>query len=324
MIDFFMNYPGLHYLKSAALPSSPSKIGMYLSRDHTQMLVKNGNFATYWNGAMRETQGCPTLEIFTDESPNTRTPTSYRREIYKPQKLYQNNPLHVVIDHPEVYLSTYTVNTYDNAGDLLNALKTEPATVISNWKNLGNTGDYVWEILSTDLKNLRGPDSLPKKVILCGFPEEKAVVAANWAKANKQELCNIVPTTIQLLRWIPTFEGAPNFFFLGENMNEIVIAQYEAKEIKNVLLLRTPDGFTSEEINDLNEMTEEGDGKASVLICWGILPGSPIHERIKNRYPNLKTLTADFLRGQQPIDPVDDKVAKIQSEHAWLLNDLCK
>ena len=297
-----------------------TKIGMYISRDQTRVLLKKTGKLIHWNGSLQELQGCPSLDIFQDNDKEKGVTSSYQQEIVKQFSLNKSNEMHIIVDDEGSYNSPYTVTQYETAEDLANAIQSEPSSIITNWKNYAQNTEYLWEILTMDMQPLRGAVKLPKKVLLCGISEEKAIAAATWAKTQNQTLTNIYPISVALLRWAAKNGPDTPFFFVTQTDNEVVIAHFVDREIRNILPVRTKDGITFDEMNDIDEMTEEEEGKNTTIWGWGISLGSHGQVKLAARYKHLRLLTAEDLRGSNPLDIKGDP--KVQHPEAWLLNDL--
>ena len=323
MLEFFSNYPLVHYLKNLGSHTNPPKIGMYVSRDATMMMVRSKKGITYWNGALKEMAGAPGVEMTEElkEKP-AYLPTPYRREVLTRLGLNKANELHLILEDPETYTAYYTVTSFESAEDLAAALERDPSSIISSWKNYTHNNEYVWEILGPDAKILRGAARLPKKVLLFGFPAARAEAAAKWADSQGQSLTNIVPATAAILRWAAQEGPEEGFFLLISTTTEIATAYFEKGELKIFAGQRTRDGFTVDEIADLNEFAEEsGKGRDSIIWCWGILPGSVHHSRLASRYKNLRSITPEGLRESNPLTIADPSV-HIHENEAWLLDSM--
>lgn len=302
---------------------TPSKVGMYLSRDATMMEIRKEKEVAFWNGALKEIAGSPGLEI-TEERKEREVPlpTPYRREIYSQLGINKGNELHLIVEDSESYTSSYTVTSFETAADLAAALERDPAAIISSWKNYTQNNDYLWEILSADMQILRGPARLPKRVILCGFPSARAEAAALWAENQKQCLTNLIPATAAILKWACQEGPLEGFILLISTSTEIATAYFKNGEIQMLSNQRTKDGFTADEISDLNELAEEtGSGRDTPVWSWGLEPGSVHHGRLASRYKNLRTITPEDLRNLHPL-PMADKEDKVQEKEAWLLDSI--
>ena len=324
MLEFFTNYPIGHYLRSMGRDPNPPKIGLYMSRDATMMMVRNRKGITFWNGSLKELTGAPGIDITEEQkekSPHAGLQTPYRREVATRLKLNNLNELHLILEDSESYTSSYTVTSFENAEDLAAALERDPSSIISSWKNYTHNNEYLWEILSPAMEILRGPVRLPKKVILCGFPAERAEATAKWAESQNQVLTNIIPATAAILKWAAEKGPQDGFFILISTTTEIATAYFQKGELRLFTGQRTKEGFTADEISDLNELAEEtGKGRESTVWCWGILPGSVHHTRLASRYKNLVSITPEVLREMSPL-PLEETDVRIHEKEAWLLEE---
>jgi hypothetical protein len=321
MLEFFSTYPIGHYLKSMGRDPHPPKVGFYISRDATMLMVRSKKGVVYWNGSLKEVTGAPSLEV-TEEHHKEKGPelqTPYRREVVSKLKLNNLNECHLILEDPETYTSSYTVTSFENAEDLGAALERDPSSIISSWKNYTQNSEYLWEILAPTMEILRGPVRLPKKVILCGFPVPRAETAAKWAESQGMVMTNMIPATAAILKWAAEKGPQEGFFLLISTTTEIATAYFSKGEMKLYSGQRTKEGFTADEVSDLNELAEEsGKGRDSVVWCWGILPGSIHHTRLASRYKNLLSITPEVLRGMAPLTLLDPE-NRVQEKEAWLL-----
>jgi len=329
MLDFLAHYPLAYYIKTLSNPRKRAcRIGLFLSRDANMILLKSKLDNIYWNGNLREINGAPSLDDTLQkntEKLGNQIPSAYRKDIHREFGLNKTNEVSVIIDDPETYTTPYTVTQFDAAGDLEAALLKDPSSIITAWKNYNHNAEYIWEILSTSgMHLLRDNTRLPKKVILCGFPEERAIYTAKWCEENDQELVNLIPLIPAVLKW--GIENGPKegFFLLIQAPNEIAISYIENGEIRIFSTQKTRDGFTPDEIQDVNELADEtGRGKEVPIWCWGILPGSTPHSRLATRYPTLKTLTPEELRKIHPLS-IKNEEHPLQEKEAWLLDNILK
>jgi hypothetical protein len=324
MLGFLKSYPLGFYLQTWSNPQATApKIGLYLSRDHTMMMLKKKGEVVFWNGRMRETPGSPGIENTTAKtgaSEKTSVPVNYRKEFIDKLGLNRFNQVTVVLDDPETYTTPYTVVNFETANELDEALKKDPGSVITAWKNYSHNSEYIWEILSPGLNILRGEAKLPKKVILCGIPEERALHTAEWFDSMHNELANLIPAVPAILKWGVAFGPEEGFFFLIQTPAEIAMAYIEKKEIGIISTQKTKDGFTADEIADLNELVlEVGKDKNLPIWTWGLPVGGNAFQRLSQRYPMLKTLNAEELLKLKTLESKSSDEALAEKE-AWLLD----
>jgi hypothetical protein len=327
MLQFIAQYPLAHYIKTLTNPKKRApKVGLYISRDSSMMLLKKKGEHTYWSGRLKEIGGAPSLDNTLgrgeDKIVGVELPTNYRKEVTLPLGLNRFNEVTVVIDDPEAYTTPYSVNNYETAAQLEDALSKDPGLIITAWKNYSQTLEYCWEILSPRMEILRGSAKLPKKVILCGFPEERALYTARWLDSARNELINLIPIIPATLTWAVTHGPEEGFFFLIQTPNEIAISYIEQREIKMLSTQKTKEGFSSDEIADVNELVVEIGKDTSIPIwCWGILPGTNAYTKLAQRYPLLKSLTGSELSKLKTIN-IKNNEENVEEKEAWLLDTL--
>ena len=327
MLSFLSQYPISYYLKTFSNPKRTApKMGLYISRDSTMLLLKKKNEATYWNGRMREVNGSPSLENTVARGASgaigTALPTSYRKEIIQALGLNKFNEATVIIDDGDSYTTPYTVNNFETAGELEAALIKDPGSIIMAWKNHNQSIDYIWEIMNPHMDILRENVKLPKKVILCGFPEERAIYTAKWLDSVDNELVDLIPVIPAILRWAVTAGPNEGFFLLIQNSNEVAIAYIEKGEVKMLSTQKTKEGFTTDEIGDVNELVSEiGRDRAIPIWCWGILPGSNAYSKLALRYPLIKSLTPEELQKIKPLE-IKSNEEPLNEKEAWILESM--
>jgi predicted transcriptional regulator len=327
MLDFLANYPLGYYLKTANNPRAKAKrVGLYFSRDHTMLLLKQGSSIVYWSNTLKEVNGAPTIEATEEKSleGSHLLPSTYRQEVFEQYKLGETNEVTVVVDDPETYTAPYTVNNYTNAAELQDALSKDPGSVITAWKTYHGSNDYIWEILSSGIYTLREKNELPKKTILTGFPEKRAAYLAKWCDSQNQELVNLYPIIPAVLKWAVDKGPTEGFFLLINCATEIAIAYVDKREVRIFSSQKTTEGFTADEISDVNELAEDLNlGRDAVIWTWGIMPGSTAHSRLVTRYANLKTLSVDELQKIEPLELTGPgSEPNGQSKELWILNYL--
>lgn len=328
MLDFISHYPLDHYLKTIIKPKKARlKVACLLSRDYDQMLTRDSQGILYWNPNLRDIPGAPSLEdTFPKKLEGARRdlPSVYKRVLQKEQRLNKQNETMFLIDDPEVVITPYSVTSHENAGELEAALSRDPSSIITAWKNYNHTAEFIWEILDSRCEIVRGNMKLSKKVLLCGFPEQRALQTALWCQSHNQELAAIAPLIPTILKWALAHCPDTGCFFLINSPYEIAISYLEKKEIRVLSTQKTRDGFTADEVSDVQELIEEigVEKKDAQVWCWDILPGSSAFNKLKSKYPNTKSLTPEEL---QTIEPLTAKKAESpieQSKEAWLLNNL--
>jgi hypothetical protein len=324
MLSFLSQYPIGYYLKTFTNPKRKAcNIGLYLSPDVTMMLLKKKN-PTFWSGRLKETPGAPTLENTVPRGGagivGAMLPTTYRKEIVQKQGLDKFNDVTIIVDDPESYTQPYSVTTFETAGELESVLIKDPGSIISAWKNYSQNREFIWEILSPDMTVLREGARLPKKVILCGFPEERAIYTAKWLESMNNELVDLIPVVPAILRWAVENGPEEGFFLLIQNANEIAISYIEKKQVQMINTQKTKEGFTTDEIADVNELVAEiGRDTPTPIWCWGIMPGSTAYAKLSARYPLIKSLTAEELQKIKPLEIVNNDEPIVERE-AWLLD----
>jgi hypothetical protein len=327
MLQFIAQYPLAYYLKTLTNPKKrASRIGLYISRDSSMMLLKKKSEPVFWSGRMKEISGAPSLENTIgrgeDKIVGVELPTNFRKEVIIPLGLNKFNEVTVIIEDPEAYTTPYSVTNYETAAQLEDVLVKDPGSIITAWKNYSQNSEYIWEILSPRMEILRGATKLPKKVILCGFPEERAFYTARWLDSTRNELVNLIPIVPAALTWAVTQGPEEGFFFLIQTPTEIAISYIEQKEIKMLSTQKTKEGFTSDEIADVNELVVEIGKDTSIPIwCWGILPGTNAYAKLAQRYPLLKSLTPSELSKLKTIN-IKNNEEKVEEKEAWLLDTL--
>jgi hypothetical protein len=325
MLQFIAQYPLAYYIKTLTNPKKRAcRIGLYISRDSTMMLLKKKGEAIFWNGRLREISGAPSLENTVgrgeDKIVGVELPTNYRKEVTLPLGLNKFNEVTIILEDPDAYTSPYTVTNYETAAQLEEVLMKDPGSIITAWKNYSQNSEYIWEILSPRMEILRGAAKLPKKVLLCGFPEERAFYTARWLEQSRNELVNLIPVIPAALTWAVANGPEEGFFFLVQTPNEIAISYIEQKEIKMLSTQKTKEGFTSDEIADVNELVLEIGKDTSIPIwCWGILPGTTAYSKLSSRYPLLKSLIGSELSKLKGI-AIKTNEEKIDEKEAWLLD----
>jgi hypothetical protein len=326
MIDFITEYPLNYYLKTITNPKRNAlKIGLYLSRDSSMMLLQDKLGPVYWNPNLLEINGAPSLDDTLTRNVDSNKAggaSAYRREIAREFKLNNSNDVSVIIEDPDTFTTTYTVNNFESAAELEDVLRNDPGSIITAWKNYNHASEYCWEIMTMGMHVLRGDVKLPKKVIITGFPESRVVHTAKWCMDQNQELINLVPVVPAIIRWCIKNGTEPTFFLLIANPNEIGICSIVNKEVTLLSTTKTRDGFTPDEIADVNELIEEqGNKKETIVWTWGLLPGSTAYARLASRYPNLKNVTAETLKAIKPLTTgkTDRPIAE---KEAWLINNI--
>jgi hypothetical protein len=326
MLSFLSQYPIGYYLKTFGNPKKRAcQVGLYLSQDVSMILLKKKD-PIYWSGRIREINGSPTLENTIPRGGagivGANLATSYRKEVVQRLGLDKFNDVTIIIDDPESYTQPYSVTSFETAGELESMLLKDPSSIISAWKNYSQNRDYIWEILSPEMTVLRDNARLPKKVILCGFPEERAIYTAKWLESANNELVDLIPIVPAILRWAVEFGPEDGFFLLIQNPNEIAISYIEKKQVQMINTQKTKEGFTTDEIADVNELVAEiGKDTPTPIWCWGIMPGSTAYAKLSARYPLIKSLTAEELQKIDPLDIADNDEPIVEKE-AWLLQSL--
>jgi hypothetical protein len=329
MLQFLAQYPIGYYLKTFSNPKkSAQKIGLYISRDSTMMLLKKKAEPSFWNPRLREINGSPSLENTVgrgeDKIVGVELSSAFKKEIVGPKGLNKFNDVTLVLDDPDAYTTPYTVTSFETAAELEDVLIKDPGSIITAWKNYSQATDYIWEILSPRMETLRGATKLPKKVILCGFPEDRAIYTARWLDSVKNELVDLIPIVPAILRWAVANGPEAGFFLLVQTSNEIAITYIEDQEIKMLSTQKTKEGFTTDEIADLNELVLEiGKNTSMPIWCWGILPGTNAYSKLASRYPMLKSLTSNELSKIKEIN-IKENDDKLQEKEAWLLDAMMK
>lgn len=331
MIDFLTEYPINYYLKTITNPkASALKVGLYLSRDASMMLLQDKHGPVYWNPNLLEINGAPSIDDTLQrggDSTKAGGASAYRREVAREYKLSNANDVSIIVEDPDTFTTTYTVNNFETAGELDEVLRNDPGSIITAWKNYNRASEYCWEIMTMGMTVLRGDVKLPKKVILTGFPEERVIKTARWCMEQNQELINIMPVVPSIIKWCLKNSPETNYFLLISNPNEIGICSIVNREVGLLSTTKTREGFTPDEIADVNELIEEqGNKKETVVWTWGLLPGSTAYARLASRYPNLKNITAETLKAIKPLTTgatgSNDK--PISEREAWLLNNLLR
>lgn len=327
MLSFLTQYPIGYYLKTLGNPKKrAAKIGLYLSQDMTMMLLKKNDSPCYWSGRIKEMNGAPNLESTipktgTDEVGSVLA-TAFNKEIVQKLGLNKFNDVSVIIEDTESYTQPYSVTNFETAEQLEAALLKDPSSIISAWKNYSQNRDYIWEILSPEMTVLREDTELPKKVILCGFPEERAIHTAKWLDSKSNELVDLIPAIPAILRWAVKNGPEDGFFLLIQNPDEIAISFIEKRSVRMLNTQKTKEGFTTDEIADVNELvSESGRDTPAPIWCWGIMPGSTAFAKLSSRYPLVKSLTAEELQKIKPIEILNNEEAIVEKE-AWLLDSI--
>ena len=328
MLDFISNYPIEYYLKTLIKPPvNKTQVGVYLSRDYDYMLIKDNKNLLYWNGNLRDINGAPSLENTHSkklESAKSLLPSVYRRVLQKEQKINRGNQILMILDDPEIFITPYTVSSHENAEELSNALTKDPASLITAWKNYNHNTEFVWDVLNSQCQTIRGKMRLTKRMILCGLPEQRAIHTAQWCENHKQELAGIVPVIPAVIHWGLKYTPDKGCFLLINSTYEIAICYLENKEIKVLSTQKTRDGFSSDEVADVNELVDEmGIDKKNVNIwCWDILPGSSPFTKLQAKYPNTLSLTPEELQKIHPLTAKKEETPIAQSKEAWLLDHI--
>jgi len=328
MLDFITHYPIDHYLKNLIKPKiNKKKVGAYLSRDYDQLLIKENKTNLYWNGNLRDINGAPSLEVTFQkkiDSAKSLLPSVYRRILQKEHRINKGNDTIFIIDDPEVFITPLTITTHETAGELEDALSKDPGALITSWKNYNHTAEFTWEILNSRCEIIRDKMRLTKRVIICGFPENRAMHTARWCNDHGQELVGLVPIIPAIIHWALKHAPVTGCFLLINSTHEIAICYLENKEIKLISTQKTKDGFGTDEVSDVHELVEEiGVEKKDVQIwCWDILPGSSSFLKLQAKYPNTKSLNTEALENIQPLSAKKEETPMKQSKEAWLLDSL--
>lgn len=321
MLDFIINYPTKHYIKQLFLGRPGRKVGVYTSPHTTFLAIKSKDGVEYFTGNIGEMDGAPTLSILEDKE-YLRTTTLFHKEILNGKQVNRLNHFTLIVDDYYCFNTTHNVGIHETAQDLYETLVSNPNLIINSWKNFNAEETYNWEIFSTKLEVLRGKKKLPKRVFLCGFPEEKIINAWKWADENNLQLINFVPAAMAVLRWVLERSYQKNVFLLISLATEIVISYIQDGEIKLYSEQKTKDGFTSEDISDFNDLVEEigGAGRNSEIWTYGIIPSGTAYEKLHSRYRNLKLLTVETLKEHKEIEtrseqcPSDKEIWIIENE----------
>jgi hypothetical protein len=328
MLDFISHYPIDHYLKTLLNPTkNNTRVGVYLSRDFDYLLIKEKKTNLYWTGNLRDVNGAPSLENTFQkklDSAKSLLPSVYKRVLQKEQKINRGNEILMIVDDPEMFITPYSVSNHENAGELEAALARDPASLITAWKNYNHTAEFNWDILNSRCEIVRDKTRLTKRVILCGFPEQRAIHTAKWCNDHKQELAGLIPVIPSIIHWGLKYCPPTGCFLLINTTYEIAICYLENKEIKVLSTQKTRDGFSSDEVSDVHELVEEmGVDKKNVNIwCWDILPGSNAFTKLQSRYPNTLSLTPDVLEKIHPLTAKKEETTIKQHKEAWLLDHI--
>jgi hypothetical protein len=134
-------------------------------------------------------------------------------------------------------------------------------------------------------------------------------------------MANIVPAQAAILKWALTQGPSSGFFMLIETTTHIATAFIEEGELKIFAGNAQKEGFTLDDVQELGEMTEDtGKGRSAIVWCWGMTPGAGMHGKLAGYYRNLRTITAEELRGEEPLE-LKEKT-KIQEKEAWIVNHM--
>jgi TPP-dependent indolepyruvate ferredoxin oxidoreductase alpha subunit len=134
------------------------------------------------------------------------------------------------------------------------------------------------------------------------------------------ELVDLIPVVPAILRWAVENGPEEGFFLLIQNANEIAISYIEKKQVQMINTQKTKEGFTTDEIADVNELVAEiGRDTPTPIWCWGIMPGSTAYAKLSARYPLIKSLTAEELQKIKPLEIVNNDEPIVERE-AWLLD----
>jgi hypothetical protein len=328
MIDFLSHYPIDHYIKTLIKPNTNhTKVGFFLSRDYDQMLIKEKKSLLYWNPNLRDIAGAPSLETTQPKKNDDRSfliPSSYRRGTIKTHNINKNNETFVLLDDPEMVIAAITISSHETAEELETALSRDPSSIITAWKNYNHTSEFSWEILNNRCEIVRNKMRLTKKVIVCGFPEQRAIHTAQWFQSHNQELSGLVPLIPSILRWGLHHCPTTGCFLLINTPYEIAISYLENGEIKVISTQKTREGFTADEVSDVQELVEElgVEKKDAQIWCWDILSGSNAFLKLKAKYPNTLSLSPENLNEIEPLTAKKEESPLKQSKEAWLLNHI--
>jgi hypothetical protein len=319
MLEFFSNYPIKEYFMQLFHPKKTlNKVGMFFSRETEMLMVKKAKEAADWIPNLRILEGSPSLEDTKKEPDKQIAGSSYKKTVLKGMDLNKQNPVTLIIDDPEGQSTTYKIDGQENAEEILQILEKDPSSIVSGWKSYGKDTEYTWEITNMKLEILRGNMPLPEKIFIFGFPEYRSANASKWFKSQEQELTNIIPLTPALLLWAKEHGPKSQFVFLLQTSHEICTIIFFNQEVKYYKSLKTAEGFDSDEISDLRDITEGADLSSKELLVWtwGIHPSSPAHSKLLSIYPNLLALIPESLNEIQPLT-IRNQVP--EEKEAWIL-----
>jgi len=327
MIDFLTGYPLDYYIRNIIKPPKrPNKVACYLSRDSDLILIKTKGLITHWDPLLRDIPGAPSLECTQTQKTEGKDnlPSVYARVFQKETKINKNNETMFLIDDPDIVITSYTVSAHETAGELEASLSKDPGSVITSWKNYSHTAEFSWEILDSHCRILRDKMKLSKRVILCGFPEARAFYSAQWLQAHRQELTALAPIIPTFLSWALQMAPPAGCFLIITTPQEIAISYIQDQEIKVLTTQKTKEGFTADEVADIQELIEEVgvDKKDALIWTWGIPPNSAPMAKLISKFPNTKNLTPTELEKIQPLPLHAKLVEPIDLKEAWLLNHI--
>jgi len=360
MFEFLLRYPIGYYAKALFKPGKKGNpYAVYFSQDEAMILIESqAGRRLYFNPSIKGLTGAPTYASLTrrDTPPNNPfIPSNYRKEVISPFGLTKGNEITILLDHPNTFFGLQSANKNETVAALKEKLEKDPEEIVSIWQSsYTGQGEYLWEILDTQLATVPDNESVPNFHFLVGLPKETVDACTRFAEAHNNELVNLYPTPYLVLRWcleqvktshifkqqaaLPkeTQEGEEDDDF-GQNEGpppNTFFVIYEGKTCQFISLFL--DGKCSifsmtkervvqyedlvEEINQSAE--EEGLPRDTLIQTWGITEGNPMIDYLnQGGWENIVSIDQKFLATQYPIKPEKPVPAPVLAgNEIWLMD----
>ena len=333
MLDYFANFPKLleHYIRSSIpnfktilRPSSQKPSAAFLiTRERTALFIKANHKPKYYNTRLEQIEGAPTFQTTQQAiAPHTRLgATSFNNSIQKRLDLNQNNAITFVLDDPKTILYHYaTTSEVTTPEELEERLRTNPVKIISGWNDYQSNNQYIWEILTPNLTQIKGDAPLPESVLICGYPEAAGANLAQWCDSQNIQLTNIISLTTAILFWARTHGPTSGYLLIIITNTDHATIYIKGTEIIGARISPSKDHFHTEHIAQVDDLIEENHIEKSIPIWTFNFPTTGLeYSKLIAKYPNTKTLDTRTLANITPIDFPDEIIPESE---LWILHHL--